>query len=450
VSLQGVDGNEPPLLVHLGNRPLQFIGSTKMMTTLTQLLQPYPLERFLSDNWTQHSVIIPGNSPDKFKHLFSWEQLNHLLNFHQLEPRFVLNDQALPPCDPKDWVTRCQQGASLVLSQIQTRVPTLADLVWAMQQETGHKAIHTNIYCSWPSKQGFKIHYDAHEVFVMQIDGVKEWFVFEDTVKHPYRDEKSDHQTPPDSEPYLHCVLQPGDLLYIPRGHWHYAIAREQPSLHVTLGIRCFNGRDLLEWVTKLLHDTLPQEEVWRQNLPLIVNENTDALTDHVQNLFNILATKMTEEKENFTQTYVNFQPQITTFPREISLPGQAGFSPFEKGLDTVLRQPKFQTITIEPLDNTGYLLITPQKKLRFKGLPSYFMNTLVEKLLTQQSFMIREVTTGLNEHEINSQILPLLAGLVQEGILLEVSSKTVVNSQDFKWSVGTVQEKQAKIMMER
>ncbi|MGB3404661.1 MAG: cupin domain-containing protein [Microcoleaceae cyanobacterium] len=413
-----------------------------MMRTLAQLLHPYSLDDFFSENWTQRSVVVPGDRSDKFKHLFSWEQLNHLLNFHQLEPRFVLNDNPLPPCDPQEWITRCQQGASLVVSQLQNRVPALADLVWGIQQETGHKAIHTNVYCSWPSKQGFKIHYDSHEVFVLQIDGKKEWFVFDETVKHPYRDEKSEYQTPPESEPYLKTVLQPGDLLYIPRGHWHYAIACEQPSLHVTMGVRCFNGRDVLESVTKFLQENVPNQAAWRQNLPLFSDGNTDEITAHVEDLLEHLINKLTQEKEALTHKFVGCQPHIQTHAGEISLPGQVGFSPFEKGLDTVLRQPKFQSLTIEPIDELGYLIMTPKKKLKLKGLPPQFINTLIERLQNQASFTIREMVHCLPEWDIDTQILPLLAGLIQEGILIEDSSQTTANVIDFtRHSVATVQQ---------
>jgi ribosomal protein L16 Arg81 hydroxylase len=419
------------------------------MRTLGQLLQPYSVDDFLSENWTKRAIAVPAEHSDKFKHLFSWEQLNHLLNYHQLEPRFVLNDNPLPPCDPQEWVTRCQQGASLVVSQLQHRVPALANLVWAIQQEMGHKAIHTNVYCSWPSKQGFKIHYDSHEVFVLQIDGKKEWFVFEDTVKHPYREEKSEYHTPPDSEPYLHTVLEPGDLLYIPRGHWHYAIACEQPSLHVTMGIRCFNGRDILENVTKFLQDHVSNEAVLRQNLPLFNDGNTAEMSGYVENLLEHLINKLTEEKETITEKFVSYQPQIQTHAGEISLPGQVGFSPFEKGLDTVLRQPKFQTLTIEPIDELGYLLITPKKKLKLKGLPPQFINTLIERLQKQVSFTIREIVHCLPEWDVDTQILPLLAGLIQEGILIEDTSETVVNfPESHQWSVNTAKEKPAETVI--
>ncbi|NES02744.1 MAG: hypothetical protein F6K22_07720 [Okeania sp. SIO2F4] len=397
------------------------------MTNLTKILQPYSLEQFLSENWTKRGILIPAEQPNKFQHLFSWKQLNDLLNFHKPDLRFVLDHKDLPSSDPQEWVKRCQEGASLVISHVHEQVPVLADLIWGIQQETGHTAIHTNIYCSWPSNQGFKAHYDTHEVFILQIDGQKEWFVFEDTFKYPYRGEKSEYQKPPEESPYINCVLNPGDLLYIPRGHWHYAIAREKPSLHITLGIRCFTGRDAFEWLLQ----NLQIDEAWRKNLPLISDGNTHEIKAHVEHLFDSLAILIDREKENLAEKYAEFQPKVTTRAPEISLPSQAGFNFFEQELDTVLRQPKFQKVNIEPLGEKGYLLRTPRKELKFKDLPPKVIETLVEKVFSQKAFTIRDVADWLPECDLDTHILPLLAGLVKEGILVEDSYQGEIREEE-------------------
>ena len=71
-------------------------------------------------------------------------------------------------------------------------------------------------YCS----QGFAPHWDDIDAFVLQIEGAKRWRL------HPHLDEgsklprfSSADFAPKDlAEPFLDTVLEPGDLLYMPRG----------------------------------------------------------------------------------------------------------------------------------------------------------------------------------------------------------------------------------------
>ncbi|NET30941.1 MAG: cupin [Cyanothece sp. SIO1E1] len=398
------------------------------MQTLASILHPYSIDQFLSENWAQRGVFIPGQAPDRFQHFFSWQQLNDLLNFHKPrdpELRFVLKGQFLPVSDPQEWVKHCQRGASIVFSRVNERVPVLADLIWSLQQELGHNKAHVNIYCSWPAQQGFDCHYDNHEVFILQVDGQKEWFVFEDTLKYPHREEVSKHQQPPTGNPYIQCVLNPGDVLYIPRGHWHYAMAQTQPSLHLTLGIRCFSGKDWLEWLVEAIQG----QEAFRKNLPLMPDGDTHALEEVVKDLCDRLTTTLLQEKEKLAQSYADVHTVTNThLPRmqEISLPAQVGFGIFEQGLDTRLRQPKFQKVKVEPLADSGYRLITANKKINFKGLDSHIVENLVENLFNFESFTLGDVAEWLPESNLETIILPLLSGLIQEGMILVDEKRTI------------------------
>ncbi len=418
------------------------------MKTLNKILHPYSLESFLAENWAKQGVVIPGKHTDKFHHLFSWQHLNYLLNYHNLDQlRFVLDHKEMPCSNPREWVKQCKKGASLVISHVDKYIPELADLTWAIEEEMGNNVTHANIYCSWPSCQGFKAHYDTHEVFIMQIDGQKEWFVFEDTVKYPYKDEESKYQKPPEGTPYINCILKPGDLLYIPRGHWHYAIAREQPSLHVTLGIRCLTGRQVLESLFNKVQKNIQSESAWRHNLPFAPSGNTLELETHIQHLVNSLVKHLDREKEKLSQECANSLATVNTSSRatEISLPEQMGFGLFEQGLDSLLRRAKFQKVKIERVDNTVYLFVNPgKKKLKFKDLPSKFIDILVENIFNQESFTIRDVSHWLPEWDLETHILPLLANLVKEGILIEDSLQQKAQSEKTDLSHGIPKPQQS------
>ena len=109
-----------------------------------------------------------------------------------------------------------------------------------------------NAYLTPPDSQGFSPHFDDIDAFVLQLEGRKRWRVY------PPRDERealpryssrnfSRGEIAP--EPTLEVELEPGDLLYMPRGTVHEARCAEGAhSLHVTVSTNQFNAyADVLE-----------------------------------------------------------------------------------------------------------------------------------------------------------------------------------------------------------
>ncbi|NET49454.1 MAG: cupin, partial [Merismopedia sp. SIO2A8] len=188
------------------------------MKSLVEILKPYTLEEFLKHNWTSKAVHILSEETNKFADLFSWEQLNYLLNYHQFkypDLRLALDGKVLDESANENLTKFCQEGATLIINQVNKLVPEIAKFATELKYDLGY-GIQLNAYCSWPGKQGFSSHYDTHEVFVLQIDGSKKWYVFSDTFKYPLVEQKSKSLQPPEGEPYLSCTLNPGDVLYIP------------------------------------------------------------------------------------------------------------------------------------------------------------------------------------------------------------------------------------------
>jgi len=74
--------------------------------------------------------------------------------------------------------------------------------------------------------------------------------------------------------------MQPGDLLYIPRGYFHDALADSDASLHLTFGVKPLDGRI----VFRLLEDLAVQNSGFRAYLP---DGRTDAagLREHLEHI---------------------------------------------------------------------------------------------------------------------------------------------------------------------
>lgn len=379
------------------------------MRSIANLLKPYNLEDFLNNNWTNKAVVIPREGKKDFAHLFSWEKLNYLLNFHELkypDIRLAVAGKVLDASENVNLIKQCQSGSTLIINQVHKLIPEIAEFAAEIKADLGYPN-QVNAYCSWPEKQGFSSHYDTHEVFILQTDGIKQWYVFADTIKYPLIDQKSSAFSPPETPPYLTCTLHPGDVLYIPRGHWHYAVASDEPSLHLTLGIHGKTGIDILEWLV----GELRQQEEWRQSLPLRIK--SDSIHVSVNNL--IAELHRYANSKNLGEEYSSYLDSLAKPVAKYSLPYQAGFNIFPYGIQTKFRIPKFLRVRIIELpDGCGYKVVVGGKEVSLKGVTEKFM----DNLFSTEFFTGEDVMDWLPDYDWEIDVVPLLSQLVVDGII--------------------------------
>jgi len=131
-------------------------------------------------------------------------------------------------------------GATVVLQGLHLTDPGLARFANNLALELD-QPVQLNAYLSPASARGLDVHFDYHDVFVVQLDGAKRWRVWAPTdrtrdpiggrhaIPRPTLDEVG--------EPVLDLVLEPGDVLYLPRGHPHVAETTDRESAHLTVGV---------------------------------------------------------------------------------------------------------------------------------------------------------------------------------------------------------------------
>jgi len=118
-------------------------------------------------------------------------------------------------------------------------VPALARLCVSIGHIFGCR-VQTNIYFTPPHAQGFRPHWDTHDVFVLQVAGTKSWSVYDTKVTLPLKGQGFDldqHEPGPWSGQF---ELGLGDVAYLPRGLMNSATSGDRASLHITLGLTAF------------------------------------------------------------------------------------------------------------------------------------------------------------------------------------------------------------------
>jgi hypothetical protein len=130
--------------------------------------------------------------------------------------------------------------------------PPAQEFCMALQREIHHQ-VGANAYFSPPHAQGFAVHGDGHDVFVLQVHGRKHWQAWQ----RP--DARAGARTYSDSTvlgtPIVDTWLEPGDALYIPRGAPHVAWSGGDASLHLTLSVLATTLRDLVNEVVAVVAD---------------------------------------------------------------------------------------------------------------------------------------------------------------------------------------------------
>ncbi len=198
------------------------------------------------------------------------------------------------------------------------------------------------------------------------------------------------------------------DVLYIPRGHWHYAVACEQPSLHLTLGINCLTGIDFFNWLVS----EFKERADFRENLPLVTGGNFQELKNGLFDLKSLLIEAL--EKENLEEKYVE---HLKTLERPIApyaLPFQLGFSLCDRGFETRYTVPQFPKLYLDKLSENSYDLTMGNKKIALKGVSEQFVQTL----LYHKEFTIADLADWMPDADWDDEIYPLLSRLVREGII--------------------------------
>lgn len=107
----------------------------------------------------------------------------------------------------------------------------------ATLQEYFQCMIDSNVYIGSKNSDGISPRYDNSEIFILQIEGQKNWRVY----KPPHRSHilsRESKSADPIGEPVLDVVLKAGDLLYFPRGYIYEATtAADSHSLHMHLSL---------------------------------------------------------------------------------------------------------------------------------------------------------------------------------------------------------------------
>ena len=165
-----------------------------------------------------------------------------------------------------------EMGLSLYLPDIEPLVPSATSFLRALESSLGLAPGEARI-TAWasPATDGIACHFDAEEVFSIQLAGVKHFHLAESHALRSPVGIQYGPGIPPSPELYPQVAegfpdpkdftfskieMKPGTVLFVPRGMWHFTQADEDSlSISVILSPRSAAERVLEQLRTQLLQD---------------------------------------------------------------------------------------------------------------------------------------------------------------------------------------------------
>jgi len=252
--------------------------------------------RFAEDHWGGRP-LLHRRAGARFDDLLSLADVDHLVMGTLLRPpavRLVKDGKPLPPSSythtitvgarkvpdairPERVLEAFANGATIVLQALHRQWTPVARFCRDLELALTHP-VQANAYVTPATSRGFAIHHDTHDVFVLQTHGRKAWRVCAPIVELAAKEQRWSEELGDPGPPILETELRPGDSLYIPRGFPHDAEAREEVSIHVTVGILARTWLDLWGHVMREAADHAP----FREALPIGFARNPDALAEEM------------------------------------------------------------------------------------------------------------------------------------------------------------------------
>ncbi len=274
---------------------------------LETLIAPMSSDEFFESYW-ENNFLHLRVPPERFSHLFSSSDIESWLASVRsgLPDSIVVTapegaDQQTSRYRPRETTADAigaafSRGSSVILNHLEDW-PAFLKLAKGLGHDF-HADIGVNAYLTPRGARTFPIHTDEHDVLILHLEGEKLWRLHEFGLLQIGLTQKKNMRFTEEwygrtKTPQLaEILLKPGELLYIPRGMPHYAVAQGSTCLHLTISITPLYWIDFLKIATECV---AIRSQALRRSLPPGFVEN-DELGEQMRVVFRDVMRAFQEE----------------------------------------------------------------------------------------------------------------------------------------------------------
>ncbi|MEU8899910.1 cupin domain-containing protein [Nocardia sp. NPDC048505] len=392
------------------------------MHSFESLLAPVTGQEFIENHWGKSTLVLHRQDRAYFSDLFTLADLDACLLTAANRSSKIL--QIVPAQGSGRAPTLTAVGAiskdrlyeaylagdTLRLIGVEKVWPAFgalaADLQAALDMEIGF-----NLFLTPPGTQGFPTHVDTLDSLIVQLAGSKQWYIWDQIYERPLGSQRShehiqrlnwtEEQLTLREKP----LLEAGDVVYLPRGYFHKAVAGEEFSLHLTIS---FHPLSWVDFFTRALELAALTDVELRQDLP----PGFVADRDRQQRMSVVFARLLGRLGDTLSfdaalDSLVDEQVGARTFPADGHFAVLAGLG--DLGPDSVVERRRGLVCVVENSGGKAAIRFGPK---RVQGPAA--MSPALEYIRDHPSFRICDLPGSLSE---DSRIT-LVRRLIRDGLL--------------------------------
>lgn len=272
------------------SRTRSFAIAGYMVKSLSELLHPHDPQLLLVAVTAHERLYLHTERASVFGGFLPWDRINAAITAENIASglvelsrgSFILPletmitwqraDNHRPRLKLASLNENCRKGLSVVINGIQRTALDIALMNAVLEREL-RSPVHTNVYASFGSGGALKPHWDDHNVLILHTHGRKLWRCWDRMFELPVDQAEARVAAelgPPDWEQ----VLEPGDILYLPRGQVHQAeIVDGKSCAHMTVTIT----PPRLRAIGLALAKVCEQAPIGRSDLPTVASAHAKA-----------------------------------------------------------------------------------------------------------------------------------------------------------------------------
>ncbi|CAG2153576.1 hypothetical protein LMG31506_04853 [Cupriavidus yeoncheonensis] len=213
---------------------------------ISRLIAPCSLAEFSERYWQRDVLVLHRENQSYYDEIITINDIDDLISSLSIPTSHIdVGKDAVGAAKdsysrgsyirPSDVLRLHRQGQTIILRALHLwnlPVRRLCDSAEAFF----HNTSQANLYMTPQDTRSSYPHWDAHDIFVLQVAGSKRWVLYESPLQRPlytYEFDAERHEVGPEIGEF---TLHAGDIAYVPRGVIHNPIATGY-SVHIALGV---------------------------------------------------------------------------------------------------------------------------------------------------------------------------------------------------------------------